>query len=156
MSTQSILRDVGHDERRNAFEFLKRLDRFAQVFFPKKIQIKLIVVLEHAVQSLLETRASFFGMRKTFAGFRKFCSSRDANFVPIKEIFLEFGERFVCRFHRRILQTTGINHVFENRSIGGRRNNLILFFDKLVELGDQICTVFGGHLITLKLLIKLI
>ena len=156
MSPQSVLCHVGNDEGRDVIEFLKRQDRLAKVFLAKKIQIKLIVVLKNAVQSLLQADPRIFGIPKVFARLRKFSRRRDANFIPIEKVLLQFCERFVSRFVRRILQATGIDHVLEHRSIGGRGNNLILFFDKLVELGDQIGAIFGGHLITLKLLINLI
>ena len=145
MPTQTMLSDIRNHKRCNTTKLFELLNRLAKVFLFQEVQIKLIIGFEHALQCLANPLGRFQGAGQTFQRLRQFRRRRNPNLVPIEEIFLQAGKRFIGTLGRRILQATGVKHVVKHRPIGRWQHSFVLFFDELVQFGQLISSVFCSH-----------
>jgi len=145
MSAKSVLGYIRNDKGRNAFEFFKRFDGFAEIFLFQKVDVVLKVLFENAEQGSLDAHRRFAGLGQRFPNLRQFVRSRHPNFIPIAIVFLQFGQRLVSRLKRRVLQAAPVQHVFEHGSIGRRFLIVVLLFADLVQFIDQVVSFFSRH-----------
>ena len=145
MSSKSILGGVLNRERRNTRERFHRRDGFAQVLFFEELKVELIVFFEDAMQRFFDSSRGFGRLADIFHQLRQFSARRYADFVPVIEVFLKLGECFVGSFERRIFKNGAVDHVLQNRSVRGRRDQRVFFFGNLVKFGQQVSAFFCRH-----------